>query len=213
MENKLIPLGTEKGVPYGYAEYSPPGATKLLVSMHGHGARGNGKSELYKVLKEGAAKRIAAGTFNRTEFVVVSPQYASTSGYPYPGTLNNFINLMMDKYPVDEIHLIGLSGGGIGVLNYIASYPVTSAVAIAASGPSKIGIATKTPIWLFHGDSDTKVKTSESIEFANAYNVASPLVRAKLTLFPFEGHSAYVWDTVYKQDKVYDWMIKQGDTL
>jgi predicted peptidase len=211
-QNISVPLGTEKGAPYGYMYYAPIGAKKLLVSLHGSGQMGNGKSELYKVENEGAAKLIKAKKWTRSEFVVYSPQLSVGSSRFYHVTLHNAILQQCKKHNIDttEVYLIGISRGGISVLEYIVQpYSVKAAVSIAGSGtPTKAHQAIKTKLWCIHGEKDTTVPTKASIDFVNAYNKANPKVFAKLSLLPFFGHETVVWDKAYQQNEIYDWMIK-----
>lgn len=221
-----IPLGKEPGVPYGYLEYRPEGATRLLVHIHGHGERGNGKDELNRVRVNAAPKLIDQGRFPRTDFIVVSPQYSSTSSMAYHTTLYRFIRKMVDKYKPTEIHIAGLSGGGISAWKFmvnlkennaewLATHPgakaivIKSVVIVAGDGdtnPSEIAEVLETKFWFLHGEVDTKVRPANGIKFVQTYNLMSPKVPARYTEYPFEAHTPYVWETTYKQPSLYEWM-------
>jgi predicted peptidase len=221
-----IPLGKEAGVPYGYLEYRPESATRLLVHIHGYGERGNGTTELNKVRGNAAPKLIDQGKFSRTDFIVVSPQYASTASMAYHTTLFRFIRKMIEKYKPESIHLIGLSGGGISVWKFLinlqenntdlaithpAAKPVviTSAVIVAGDGdpsPAEVAEIKGVKLWVLHGERDDKVKPSNGRKLVETYNLMSPAVPARYTNFPFEAHSAYVWETTYKQPEIYEFM-------
>lgn len=221
-----IPLGKEAGVPYGYLEYRPEGATRLLIHIHGHGERGNGKDELNRVRVNAAPKLIDQGKFPRTDFIVISPQYSSTSSMAYHTTLYRFIRKMEAKYKPIEIYLSGLSGGAISVWKFLvnlkennaewmATHPgakplvIKSAVIIAGDGdinPKEVAEFIDTKIWVLHGEKDRIVRPDNGLKMVQTYNLMSPKVPARYTNYPFEAHSAYVWETTYKQPEIYEWM-------
>ena len=59
------------------------------------------------------------------------------------------------------------------------------------------------PIRAFHGLCDKTVDPIESLQMAKAVNCAGG--RAELILFPELAHNC--WDTVYTDEKNYDWMF------
>lgn len=203
-----IPLGKEPGVPYGYVAYEVETPKWLIISLHGQGEIGNGKSELPRVRNIGVAEWIDKGTVLPAGVMAVSPQCPTKSGF-YHTTLHNYRLAMAKKYSIhpDNVVMLGISQGARGVLEYITRYPVHAAVVIAGWGtPDNAYKAINTKLWAFHGSYDRTVPPSGSIDFVNAYNAAKPLIPAKLDIFPFESHSNYVWDQVCKQREVYEWM-------
>jgi predicted peptidase len=210
-QNIYVPKGTIAGEPYGYVYNNPPGATKLLVSLHGTGQCGNGTTELYKVENEGVAKLIKAKRWTRTEFVTFSPQLSVGSSRFYGPTLHTAIIQQCKKFNIDttEVYLMGISRGAISVYDYIIRlYSVKAAVCIAGSGtPTKAHLATKTKLWCVHGEKDQIIPYTASVDFVNAYNRASPKYFAKLTLIPFFGHDVAVWDKTFQQSEIYEWML------
>lgn len=207
-----IPLGQEAGVPYGYLEYKPTGANRILIHLHGHGERGNGKDELYRVRRNGLPKQIDEGKYTRSEFIVLSPQYLIESSMAYHSTLNRFCQKMALKYniPMTEIYMIGLSGGANSIYTYITNhFHVKAAVCISGAGSYKLAHqAIETKLWSLHGEKDTVIKYNGAKLFVDNYNKALPEVPAKFTLFPFEGHTAYCWETTYAQNDIYNWMLQ-----
>ena len=94
-----IPLGKEAGVPYGYMALETVNPKWLVVSLHGQGEIGNGKSDLKKVGTIGLIEW--AGRLNLSGRVVVAPQCPTKSGF-YGKTLNDFIVKMCSKYGVSR---------------------------------------------------------------------------------------------------------------
>ncbi len=225
MTNTSIQLGTEAGVPYGYivADYRPEGATKLLVSLHGFGERGNGTTELSRVAKVGAAKLIAAGSWKRREFVVVSPQLKAGSTQFYHTTLHSFILAMCKKYNISpsQVYLMGMSGGANSIFAYLLNYKANNALdpskpqikVVAATCIAGTVVASKgsqvidTKLYVTHGEKDEIMSYVDAKGFVDTYNAANPAKKAVFKLFPFEAHVPYVWDTTYKQQEIYDFML------
>lgn len=232
-----VPL--QRPCPYGYLEYVPgcESVTEncqlifkcpvaLLINLDGWGARGNGTTELYKVANEGVAKIIKDGQWVRKDFVVISPQLASTARMYSPLTLNTFIKQMIFKYGTDpnQVYLVGLSGGANSIYAYITNYTgVRASVAISGSGNYKMAYRSlPTRLWEFHGDADTIVPLNTT--FYKNYNTSADSVQAehsRLTVWNGLGHTG--WQPVYKGDwinkacdprydpfseNVFDWLVK-----
>lgn len=208
-----VPLGTEPGSPYGYWITRPDSAKNLLFFFHGHGERGNGSSlELDRVSKIGIQKLIASGKWTRKDFVVISPQYPVTADKMAPKTLHGFILKKCADLGIstDRVYLVGISGGAITLLNYIANYPTAkAAVSISGGGPNSLAYnATNTKLWMVHGEEDSRILYTDAIKFQLAYNKTKPPNEALFTLVPLFGHDAALWDKVCSNDKFYNWMLK-----
>ena len=125
----------------------------------------------------------------------------------------------MAHYDVDpsRVYITGLSCGAIGSWGYLGAHTnerVAAAVLIAGDGHdaySQAGCALgKVPIWAFHGDADTTVLPSGSVDPINALDACTnpAAVDAKLTLYPGVGHNS--WDQTYNLSSgndIYAWML------
>jgi predicted peptidase len=213
-ELKAFPF--PNNVEYGYYEYKPEGATNILIFVHGHGERGNGHSELSRVLKIGIPRLINEGKWQDVypfnQFIIIAPQYPVKAANMYPDTLKSFIEKMCVKHGIamDRVYMVGISGGAISVLNYIVKFNhVKAALAIAGQGNTSLAAKAKnTKVWLVHGEDDTVVKVSGSKNFVDAYNKANPPVPAKFDPIPNYGHEGGVWDRAVSRPKYYEFMLK-----
>lgn len=189
----------------------------MIVFLHGKGERGNGTTELTRVLNQGIPNLIKNNKWKdkpRYPAIVVSPQYHRTDGV---GNENNwgegntadlkaFIEHVVSTYRINgkRIYLTGLSHGGNGVYDYLikendATNHVAAAVPIAAWGPHKyLSTCRNTPIWVFCGGTDGSIPKKygnawTSLNFVLKYNlqIPAPLYRAKFTLYPGVGHNSW----------------------
>jgi len=231
------PIKTTKA-PYGHYVYLPgdykskPNAKfPLLIFLHGLGEKGNGTSDLKKVLKHGPPKLINNGTWNKVNkhpFIVISPQ--SWSGWWGAELIRQLIDYAKQTYRVDErrVYLTGLSAGAISTFSYITKYQdqVAAIIPIAGNGSSQVQEMCnllQIPMWAFHGSNDRTVGWGGSKNPVEAVNKCNPKARehARLTLYTGVGHDS--WNRTYdlsgmksKQDpkyhpfkeNIYDWLMK-----
>lgn len=203
----------------------------LVIFLHGIGERGANstdpavlESTIYSVDNLGPPYFAKNGY--QFPFLMVSPQLKNNYGSWPIWYILEVINWAKSTLRVDEkrIHITGLSLGGGGVWTAIQDYPGLFASASPVCGgyntPSKAcAIAAENlPVWAFHGDSDTTVPLSRSVNMVNAINacVPAPTPKALMTIYPGVAHNA--WDRAYKTDhsyhnpNVYEWMMTYANT-
>jgi dienelactone hydrolase len=167
-----VPLNTSP-LNYGYHEYLPANfnATSgqkypVVLFFHGAGEKGNGTTDLNKILAAGLPKLLNSNTLDLPG-IVISPQ--SSIGEFYEGQINEIYNYIVTKYPVDlnRFYVTGLSIGGGNTwlaLDKIAS-KIAAAVPICGYGnvtnpsPSLRSM----PIWAFHNFTDPTVPSYKTI--------------------------------------------------
>ena len=186
----------------------------LLVFLHGSGEKGNGTTELGRVLVHGPPKLIKNG--RDLPFIVISPQLPANQGGWPAGLVDELINKAIIDYHVDttRMYVTGLSLGGYGTWAYAVSKPgrVAAVVPIAGGGSTGQACTMKNvPAWAFHGDADGTVNVSGSVNMVNAINACSPppAVTAKLTIYPGVGHDS--WTRTYDGSAghdVYTWLLQ-----
>ncbi len=221
-------ITTENGQGIGFLEARPTGYGKqkhpVIIFLHGSDERGNGKSELINVARQGIPKITSKKTlaFNGSSFIVLSPQLEKKYGDWPPFYIDEMIRYAKTlSADTNRIYLTGLSLGGGGVWAYASNNK--NAVSLAAIVPvcgvcfydyqklsniAKINI----PVWGLVGQKDKVVNPICTIQAVDAVNAAAPAVPAKKTVYKGVGHNA--WDRAYdpthkyQSPNVYEWMLK-----
>ena len=186
----------------------------LLVFLHGSGEKGNGTTELNRVLVHGPPKLINGG--RDLPFIVISPQLPAAQGGWPTGVVDELINKAIADYRVDttRMYVTGLSLGGYGTWAYAVAKPGRLAAVVPIAGAGSTGQACTmkgVPAWAFHGDADGTVNMSGSVNMVNAINACSPppSVLAQLTIYPGVGHDSWTrtYDGTAGHD-IYAWMLQ-----
>ena len=231
-----ISTGTNSG---GFYEFLPPGydpngskTYPLMVFLHGSGEKGNGTSDLSRVLANGPPKLISAGTFPTSftvngqsfSFIVICPQFINQGSI---SDVAKVIDYATRNYKVDvnRVYLTGLSMGGGEVWSYASdnlqnSGKLAAIVVIAGSnemgaGNAKVLALTNLPVYATHNLNDPTVPSNYTVENINWINgsVPPPTPMAVGTIFPVSGHDA--WTQTYNPSYInpainlnaYQWML------
>ena len=205
------------------SDLETPQKLPLVVFLHGSGGRGD------DVKRVG---RIASGSLRYLQkyasepFLFVAPQCSRGTkgemGIWQAKDLDLWLEQVKKNLPVDakRIYLTGNSMGGYGSWVWSAQSPKTfAAVApivggLGQGGPKDVSADLKqwaenlkdTPIWAFHGAKDKVVPAERSERMVKLLKEAGSL-KAKLTIFPDEGHGAS--RKVYNTDAMAKWMFSQ----
>lgn len=203
-----------------------------MIFLHGIGERGPNSTDpnilkqyISAVAKLGPPMYVKNGT--QFPFILISPQLKNNYGTWPASYVMEVINHVKNTLRIDEkrIFLTGLSLGGGGVWMTAQDYPALfAAIAPVCGGyntPSKAcNIAGENlPVWAFHGDIDTTVPMSRTINMVNAINNCTPKPSplAKVTIYPNVAHSA--WTNAYKIDNsihnpnLYQWVMSYTNTV
>ena len=193
--------------------FHPDERFPLLVFLHGAGEKGNGTTELSRVLLNGPPKRVNQGI--DFPFIIVSPQLPTSQGGWPVLLVDELIARAKAAARVDttRIYLTGLSMGGYGTWSYAVARPniIAAAVPIAGAGDTGQACAMKdVPVWAFHGDADGTVNVSGSVNMVAALNACSPgpSVPPRLTIYPGVGHDSWTrtYDGTAGHD-IYTWLL------
>jgi len=204
----------------------------VVIFLHGVGEKGPNTTDknvlddyIYKVAKLGPPKYVKNGT--NFPFILISPQLKSNYGTWPSSYIMEVINYVKTYLRIDEkrIYLTGLSLGGggawVGAQDQAKVFAALAPVCGGYNTPSKaINIANEDlPVWASHGDKDTVVPMSKTINMVNAINGCTPTPSplAKVTIYAGVTHNA--WDYAYRTDhslhtpNLYEWMLSKTNTI
>jgi len=122
------------------------------------------------------------------------------------------LNNVKNNYSVDEdrFYVSGMSMGGFGTWDLLARHSDMFAAAVPICGggdPSRANILKEIPIRTFHGTADNIVPLRAT---TNTYNAIIEAGGTKITYTALGGMDHFIWDHVYQQDWVFDWLFQQN---
>lgn len=129
---------------------------------------------------------------------------------PMIEALKSFTEELCEKYPVDTNRLLvtGISLGAYGVWDMVERYPGHFAAAIPVCGagdPMRAEEASKTPLWIFHGERDGNVPNKIDREMVSRlWELDAPV---RYQEYPDAGHG--IWGRVYSDDTVMKWFFSR----
>jgi predicted peptidase len=221
-----------RGVTYKYQVFVPDNWSSnqkwpIILFLHGAGERG---SDGLLQTQVGIATAIRNDR-SRFPAVVVMPQCLKDHEWKKSDMEEVALAALAAaskefKGDPKRTYLTGLSMGGYGSWALAAAYPTKFAAVVPICGgilpaeearkqldtdripyleaAKKIG--TKVPIWVFHGDADPVVPTSESRYMVEALKGAGGNVR--YTEYPGVGHNS--WDKAYAEPELMTWLLSKS---
>lgn len=209
---------------YGSTSTSYP----LIIFLHGLGEAGTNVNDVLahgvpKIISRGAKMEFTVGG-KLFKFITVSPQIPN--GWASEGMIQSILDDVKAKYRVDasRVYLTGLSAGGYGTLNYVASgtkyasnlaaiVPVSAAAIDAVKVPGLCNVASSNvAVWSLCGSNDSFI--GNQIAYVNRINGCSPRYPAIATSYAGGTHSDNVWDKAYdaahtyQSPNIYEWMLQ-----
>lgn len=143
-------------------------------------------------------------------YITLSPQVDITNGYGWsPAKLTTLLTHITTTYPIDpnRIILTGVSMGGYGTFDFATSNPTKFAAIIPICGgadPRLVRVLAGVPIWVFHGNKDGIIPTSESEKAVAALKKAGGEVRFTVYEGDGEGHDS--WTRAYEEEELWEWV-------
>ena len=190
-------------IPYRLFEPSIPTGTPvpLILFLHGAGERGTNNTAQVAFHIQGLIDRTELGSSAAYLIAPQAPPNQSWSGTPLRLALN-LVEQFRNTHHVDatRIYITGLSLGGFGTYAALAERPGLFAAAVpmsAGGGTALAATYAQTPLWGFHGASDTVVPVSSSRTTIAAIQNAGG-TRERYTELPGQGH--VIWGPIYNGD-------------
>lgn len=193
----------------------------LIMFFHGAGERGNNNSsQLFHCVQYLAD--------NLPECIIVAPQCPvnnqwvdtpwangsySTDTVPESNEMKAVMELLEkleEEYSVDSdrIYAAGLSMGGFATWNAMMLHNDVFAAGVAICGgadPSKAEILVDTPMFVFHGDSDSAVPVSGSREMVQAIKDAGG---DKVEYIEYKGADHGIWNNAFATEGLLDKLLE-----
>jgi len=176
----------------------------LVIFLHGAGTRGENIERLQKnVCFLALRKRQDA-----RGYILLAPLCQNGDWFAWMTPLLRLVGEIRELPYIDEtrLHVTGVSMGGYGTWEFSSLRPDWVATAMPICGGGIAGFAQNlvdVPIRTFHGLRDQTVDPIESLQMAKAVNLKGG--HAELILFPELAHNC--WDTVYSDERNYDWLL------
>jgi predicted esterase len=236
-------LTAPSGLFIGYYEYKPvdynadPGKKyPLIIFLHGIGERGNGSTELPRILANGIPKYINAGHKMRftslagqqETFLVLSPQLSASYGSWQNIYVDEMLKYAKQNLRIDtnRIYLTGLSLGGGGTWKYVSAslnnakqFAAIATVCGTCEWSNLCGTvaAANLPVWAFHAQDDLTVLPSCTNNGISSLNACNPAVKPIKTIYPNGNH--WIWDRSYDtvnnfhNPNVFEWFLGNARNL
>lgn len=177
----------------------------LLLFLNGAGERGHD----YEVLRRIAVPRFLHEGKVKVNAITVCPQCPEgVTWVNLTYMLVDFLEYVINEYKIDRnrISMTGVSMGGYGTweMAMIAPKYFKKIAPVCGGGTPWRANLIEADIWAFHGDRDTTVPTSCSLEMVDA--ALSCGKNARLTLFHNVYHNS--WDEAYLDSRVLEWLTE-----
>ena len=203
---------TDSHHPFYYVEYlpkdyEPAKEYPLVLFLHGAGER---VQDPHQAMFHGYMKYVREQG-KEYPFIFIAPQCIGNAYWgSYTESLSAFLDYVLETYAVDRrrVYLTGLSMGGTGTWMFAMARPNTFAAIMPVCGSGiywNVANLLKTPIYMVHGDCDTCVPISDSVEMLTSINSRGG--NAKLKICYGVGHDA--WNYAYTDDSLLEWMLSQ----
>ena len=176
----------------------------LVIFLHGAGTR----SETTDILRSNECLTSIRARQDARGYIVLAPLCARGDWNEWMRPLIHLLEQMRELPYIDKtrLYLTGNSMGGYGTWEISLLHADWFAVAMSICGGGICGMAAQLgnpPIRAFYGLCDQTVDPIESLQMAKAVNLKGG--HAELILFPKLAHNC--WDTVYSDERNYDWLL------
>ena len=186
-------------------DYETAAKKPLVMFLHGRSLSGN---DLDMVRQYGCINALQRG--RNIDAIVVAPQ---AQGAWNPQKLMDLYDWVKKYYKVDtnRFYVLGMSMGGYGTLDFVASYPDKIAAAMAMCGGATVkslcGL-TEVPLWIIHGTADTAVPVRCSERVVDSMCACGDTSRLIFDKLKRVNHTRLA--RVFYLEQTYDWLFSHS---
>ena len=179
----------------------------VILFLHGRSLSGN---DLNMVRKYGCINALQRG--REIDAVVIAPQ--SETAWK-PEKLMELYDWVKANYRIDtnRFYVIGMSMGGFGTLDFVATYPDKVAAAMAMCGGATVkslcGL-NEVPLWIIHGMADEAVPVNRSERVVDSMCHCGDTSRLIFNKLRRVNHTSLV--RVFYLQQTYDWLFSHSLT-
>ena len=189
---------------YYLSNYREDKKYPLVLFLHGAGNRGETTERLRKNVNIANLRKRQ----DARGYILLAPLCQSGDWFAWMTPLLHLVGEIREFPYIDEtrLHVTGNSMGGYGTWEFSTLRPDWVASAMPLCGGGISGFAkylVDVPIRAFHGLCDVTVDPIESLQMVKAVIMSGG--HAELILFPELAHNC--WDTVYSDERNYDWLL------
>ncbi len=206
-------------------DLKPDEKVPLVLFLHGAGERGG---DNIRQLHHGIPSLLSYTLKKNFPAIIIVPQCPAGMQWvnvPWGGdshtmpaspsqplqAVQKLLAKSLTELPVDlsRIYVTGISMGGFGTWDILQRSPELFAAGLPICGGGDTAEAAKlknVPIWTFHGDQDTTVKTQRSRDMSEAIKQSGGSL-IQYTEYPGISHNS--WTRTYANDEVLDWLFAQ----
>ncbi len=183
---------------------SQPNLKPLVIFLHGRSLCGN---NLNKLLRYGSIDAIKKG--REIDAYVIAPQNPGT--FWKPENIMTIVDWVSERYPIDtnRIYVLGMSLGGYGTIDLVATYPnrIAAAMALCGGGSRKdLSGLNEVPLWIIHGTADRAVSVNESRKVKNQMEEAGETPLLRYDEWAGVNHGALA--RLFYLEDTYKWLFK-----
>ncbi len=183
-------------------------AKPLIVFLHGASLCG---TNLDRVCRYGTIDAIQRG--REIDAYVIAPQ---NPGGPWnPQKVMDIVEWVRTQHNVDStrVYVLGMSLGGYGTIDLVATYPerIAAAIAICGGGWVKtLGNLNKVPLWIVHGTADNLVSVRESDKVVQAMKRSGQGETPRLIYDRVAGMNHSRPARIFYMSDTYEWLLKHS---
>ena len=186
-------------------DYEASAKKPVVLFLHGRSLSGE---DLDMVRQYGCINALQRG--RDIDAIVIAPQ-AQTAWNP--SKLMDLYEWVKKYYKVDtnRFYVLGMSMGGYGTLDFVATYPDKVAAAIAMCGGATVkslcGL-TEVPLWIIHGTADKAVPVRCSERVVDSMCVCGDTSRLIFDKLKNVNHTSLA--RVFYMEQTYDWLFSHS---